>query len=177
MYVYNKDSFGTHYEIILSIVRSTSCESYLELGIYTGDLIGRVAPIVKRADAVDTADHRNYHNFNFHQQTTDAFFQENTHTYDIIFIDADHAYDSVVKDFENALKILNRHGIIFIHDTDPMFEYLLQPSYCNDSYRMCEYLRTHHPELDVINLPASEAGLMIINRRSDHRFRSHPSIA
>jgi hypothetical protein len=173
MFAFDGTNFGTHYEVIFSIIKTTKCQKYLELGIYDGTLISKVSEIVEKTDGVDFTDKRKYFNFNFINTKTDDFFSNNNDTYDIIFIDADHCFESVKKDFENSLKILNKHGIIFIHDTDPMFKYLIEPGYCNDSFKMCEYIKDNHPELNFINLPISEAGLMIINKISENRHLNY----
>jgi predicted O-methyltransferase YrrM len=173
MFAFDEKNKGPHYEVILSIIKTTTCQKYLELGLYHGDLISKVSNIVKKADGVDLIDNRKYFNFNFIQKSTDDFFKENNETYDIIFIDADHCFESVKKDFENSLKILSKHGIILIHDTDPMFKYLLAPGYCNDSFKMCNYIKENHPELNFINLPISEAGLMIVNKSAEYRHLHH----
>ena len=85
---------------------------------------------------------------------------------DIIFIDADHNYTSVVKDFENSLKILNKLGIIFLHDTDPMIKKYVDPGYCGDSYKIIDYITNNHPELNIITLPVTIAGLSIVMREN-----------
>lgn len=161
--------WGTHPEIIKAIVKRTQCKKYLELGIYDATTISEIAKIVDYAVGVDCLDLRKYYNFNFIQSSTDDFFKNNTETFDIIFIDADHTFDSVKKDFENALNILNKHGIIFLHDTDPMNIMLTQPGYCNNCYKIVKYIRENHKELDLINLPISEAGLTIVNRKDENR--------
>jgi hypothetical protein len=175
MYAYpsNESDYGTHPQIIYNIVKYTNCKKYLELGIYDGDCITNISNIVEKAVGVDIHDKRVYFNFTFLMKTTDDFFKDNTETFDIIFIDADHSYESVKKDFENALKILNKHGIIFLHDTDPIGEKFLNPIYCGDSYKMLDYIHNYHPELDIINLPISQAGLTIINRKDDNRFKNY----
>ena len=173
MFAYDNSIFSTHYDVIFSIIKSTNCQKYLELGIYDASLISRVAEIVPIADGVDMSDLRTKFNFNFINKSTDEFFNANNQIYDIIFIDADHCFESVVKDLENSLKILNKNGIIFIHDTDPMYQYLTQPCYCNDSYKMCNYIKENHPELSFVNLPVSEAGLMIIKRNNEYRHLNY----
>ena len=160
---------GTHPRIIYELVRTTNCRSYLELGIYDGTCITEIAKIVDKAVGVDIKKRHRHNNFEFIEKTTDDFFATNTSKFDIIFIDADHNFESVKKDFENALKCLNNHGIILLHDTDPMQKYLLQPTYCGDSYKMINYIKENHPELNFINLPISEAGLTIINKNNEQR--------
>ena len=161
---------GTHHEnVIVQIIVNTGCNKYLELGIYDGLNISKIAPHVGKAIGVDISDKRLYHNFEFIQSTTDEFFSNNKETFDIIFIDADHKFESVVSDLEKSLQILNKHGIIFLHDTDPKSAHYIQPGYCNNCYKIINYIRKNHPELDIINLPISEAGLTIVNRKNDNR--------
>lgn len=38
--------------------------------------------------------------------------------FDLIFIDGDHGTKSVICDINNSLKIINKNGIILIHDTN-----------------------------------------------------------
>jgi hypothetical protein len=60
-------------------------------------------------------------------------------------------------------------GSITLHDTDPISEKYLDKRYCGDSYRVLDWLKVNHPEMSVITLPVSEAGLTIIKRSSDRR--------
>lgn len=163
---------GTHHEnVIVQIIINTGCTKYLELGIYDGLNISKIAPHVGKAVGVDISDERLlYHNFEFIKTTTDEFFSNNKETFDVIFIDADHQFESVVSDLEKSLKILNKHGIIFLHDTDPKSAHYIQPRYCNNCYKIIDYIRNNHPELDLINLPISEAGLTIVNRKNENRY-------
>lgn len=100
--------------------------------------------------------------------TTDEFFEKNTSTFDVIFIDACHDYEFVKRDFYNSIKILNEEGIIFIHDTDPNKEYLLDPAWCGDGCKLNLDLQTMD-DIDHITLPLDMAGLSIVRRKSDLR--------
>ena len=40
---------------------------------------------------------------------------------DVLWIDADHTYEGVKKDFDLYSKIMNKGGIITIHDTDKSY--------------------------------------------------------
>lgn len=161
-----------HHEFIINnIVKYTGCETYLELGIYTGITFETVVPLVKRAIGVDINDNRNKKIGEFYQMTTDDFFKKFKDTVDIIFIDGNHKYESVVKDFENSLKILNKYGIILLHDTDPSDKNLLNPLYCNDCHKIVDYISNNHPELNIITLPLTIAGLSIAMRKNDRRIK------
>lgn len=104
---------------------------------------------------------------------TEQFFKENEETFDVIFIDADHSFDAVKYDFEQCLKILNKSGLIFLHDTDPITKKYTQPGYCNDCYKIINYLKEFHSELNFINLPITEAGLTIVQRKDESRVSNY----
>lgn len=156
--------------IIGEIVKYTNCSTYIELGISIGDSFDYIFPLVDRAIGVDLIDNRINKVGEFFQLSTDDFFKNFTDTADIIFIDADHKHETVMRDFENSLKILNKYGIIFLHDTDPKNIEYTQPKFCNDSYKIVDYLIEKHPELNVLTLPVSDAGLTIVMRKNDRRI-------
>ena len=165
-------AYGTqhHSDLIIQLVKSVNCKTYLELGIYDGSTLSRVAETVPRVIGVDIKDLRINKNIGeFHLSTTQDFLQNFNEMVDVIFIDADHSFESVKEDFELSLKLLNEFGIIILHDTDPISEKYLDKGYCGDSYRMLDWLSENHSEMSVITLPISEAGLTIIKRSSDRR--------
>ena len=165
-------AYGTqhHSDLIVQLVKSVNCRTYLELGIYDGSTLARVGQTVPRVIGVDIKDLRINKNIGeFHLSTTQDFLQNFNDMVDVIFIDADHSFESVKEDFESALKLLNEFGIIILHDTDPISEKYLDKGYCGDSYKMLDWLEVNHPEMSVITLPISEAGLTIIKRSSDRR--------
>lgn len=84
------------------------------------------------------------------------------------FIDADHCVKSALKDFENVFKLLNDNGIILMHDTDPEFDYLIDPGYCGDSYKIVDLFKNDN-RLNIITLPVSEAGLSLITKKNNTR--------
>lgn len=147
-----------------------SYKSYLELGLYEGETIDKIKKHTKEVYGVDLID-RSFNDINFFKCSTDEFFDKNTKTFDTIFVDADHEYGSVKKDFNNSLKVLNAGGTIFLHDTDPREQRLINKGYCGDSYKIIEYLE----ELDgveAITLPVTEAGLTLVKRNTDRRVLS-----
>jgi len=165
-------AYGTehHSDLIVQLVKSVNCQTYLELGIYDGSTLSRVGQFVPRVIGVDIKDLRINKNIGeFHLSTTQDFLQNFNEMVDVIFIDADHSFESVKQDFETSLKLLNKLGIVILHDTDPISEKYLDKGYCGDSYKMIDWLKIEHPEMDVITLPISEAGLTIIKRSSDRR--------
>ena len=47
---------------------------------------------------------------------------KDSEAFDLIFIDGDHSYEAVKSDLENAIKFLNKDGLIVLHDVDPPAE-------------------------------------------------------
>lgn len=168
-FAYNYNVIELHRTLVSKIVELTGCETYLELGVFRGANITEVSKYCKRCIGVDTVNNLGYIGFEFHQKTTDEFFKTFNDTVDIIFIDADHHFEQVKKDFENSLKCLNRHGIIFLHDTDPYEESYLDQSRCGDSYKMHDWIKENHPELDLVTLPIGAAGITIVTKNKDRR--------
>lgn len=166
-YAFLKSTDFDHSNIIYNISKATGCESYLELGLYKGSTINLINTVVPKCVGVDVVPVEI--NGEFFLGTTEEFFKFNTNTFDIIFIDADHKFESVEKDFNNSLKILNKYGVIFIHDTDPISKEFIDPEYCGNSYRFIDVINKNK-YLNFITLPILEAGLTIINRKSDRRI-------
>lgn len=160
---------SNHELFIQNLVKLTNCQTYLELGVHNGVCFQTIVPLVKRAIGVDIMDLRTIKVGEFYTMPTDDFFKNFDDMADIIFIDADHKYDSVVKDFENSLKVLNKNGVILLHDTDPQEKFLLAPEYCNDCYKIVNYIQENHPELNIVTLPLTIAGLSIVMRKNERR--------
>ena len=167
MFAYGKSH---HSDLIIQLVKSINCQTYLELGIYDGMTMASVAQIVPRVIGVDIKDIRIHKNIGeFHQSTTQEFLNNFNEKVDVIFIDADHSFESVKQDFVSSLKLLNEFGVVILHDTDPISEEYLSELRCGDSYKMIDWLKENYPDMDVLTLPISEAGLTIIRRSNERR--------
>jgi hypothetical protein len=175
-FLMNYEKKEHHSNLVRWLVDLTNCQDYLEIGVENGDCVYNVRDYVKRCVAVDVVDKMtDKKDIEFFHMKSDEFFEKNIDTFDIIFIDGDHDYEQVRKDFENAIKILNELGIIIMHDTDPIHFGLIHPAYCNDAYKIVEYIENEHPELNIITLPIHEAGLSIIMKKGERRVdRSWP---
>jgi predicted O-methyltransferase YrrM len=141
-------------------------------GVYDGVTLSKVSRHVNRVISVDIKDLRKEKVGEFHMKTTDEFFTTFNEKIDVIFIDADHNFESVKKDFKNSVKLLNKYGMIILHDTDPMEEMYLNPNYCGDSYKMDEWIRENYTEFDIMTLPLTQAGLTIVKRKIDKRVNN-----
>lgn len=161
-----------HSHFIAELVKQINCKTYLELGIYDGITLSLVEPFVERIISVDIKDIRRWKIGEFHLETTDSFFEHFKETVDVVFIDADHNFESVKKDFKNSLNLLNKYGMIILHDTDPMEPMYLKPNYCGDSYKMDSWIRENFEDLDVMTLPLTQAGLTLVKRKKDNRVNN-----
>jgi predicted O-methyltransferase YrrM len=161
-------------DLIVQIVKLTGCETYLELGTYFGYTMQKVAPLVKRAICVDIVDMRVEKVGEFYQCTTDKFFEYFHDRVDIIFIDADHHSESGKRDFDHSIRLLNKHGIIILHDTDPIDKASTDFNLCGDIYKVVDYIQETYPDVfNMVTLPINDMGLTIVNRKIDRRVFSY----
>ena len=159
----NHTSFITHMASIYSP------NVYLELGLYQGETIKSVSAYTKVSIGVDCIPVELPSNISFYCMTTDEFFQSNIdYRVDMAFIDADHTYKAVKTDLENVLNILNPGGIVFLHDTDPEENWLINPGYCGDCYKLIKELETDS-RINIITYPIAEAGVSVITLKNDTR--------
>lgn len=166
-FAYNKTVYTP---LIAKVVELTSCQSYLELGVSEGLNMHEITKYCNKCIGVDIIDGRKHREgFEFILKTTDEFFKDFHNKIDIIFIDADHHFEQVRVDFVNSLNCLSKHGIIFLHDTDPVEQKYLHELACGDSYKMHDWIKENYPELDIITLPITIAGLTMVNRDKDRR--------
>lgn len=102
-------------ELINKFIQERGFESYLELGVYDKVTYNNINCINKKSvDLMRPADY---------QMSTDDFFAINNDKYDIIFIDANHTEPYLSRDIQNSLKILNKNGVIVLHDVNPPDEF------------------------------------------------------
>ena len=160
-----------HYSNMIKwIVKLTNCQTYLELGVEYGTNIHEIKNIVNTCVGVDinVSEILDKGNIEFYQMTTDDFFLQNKRKFDIIFIDANHEFNQVKKDFNNSLKILNKYGIIILHDTDPIVKELVTPNHCNDCYKIVDFI-SKKKDLNIITFPIQETGMTFVMRKDDRR--------
>ena len=157
-----------HSDFIENLAKIYKPKVYLELGLYMGETFGKVRKHAKRAIGVDLVLPKNLKGELF-QESTNVFFEHFDEQVDMIFIDADHSFLSVVEDFEHSMKLLKNSGILILHDTDPEHRGLLDPGYCNDCYRIVEFLE-QDDEVNAVTLPVSEAGLTIVTWKNQLRI-------
>lgn len=177
-----------HEEFISCLCRLVGAMSYLELGVYKGDTLKRVAFDNPETSCVGVD--RDFGtmsvplNVNLHRCTTDVFFADiigkrTVQTqFDVIFIDADHSAESVWKDLKNALRHVRDHGLILLHDTYPKDRAATEPGYCGTAWKVADDLTDVDPQMwdenqlyqlgiEAVTMPY-HPGLTIIRKRSKH---------
>lgn len=156
-----------HSDFIRNIAYIYKPKVYLELGLYAGETFMKVLPFCEKAIGVDTID-GHISAGEIHIKTTTEFFRDFKENVDMVFIDADHSYESVKQDFLNCIKILNRGGVIILHDTDPEHDGLFDKGYCGTSYKFARELEDSK-DYNIITIPVAEAGLSIVTRKNETR--------
>lgn len=129
------------YSELLLLLKSRGIKTYLELGIGNGGSFVTACFFMQETlelgVAVDNLAYRNlgigqneveilnYINSvdtealkHFVNSSTDGYFKsiDLKLRYDCIFIDADHSYEGAKRDYDNALKHINKGGLIIFHD-------------------------------------------------------------
>ena len=124
----------TRLKIINYLIEKYKYNTYLEIGVHTGDVLNGC--IAKDKIGVDP-DYTTYKgDCTLFHGTSDEFFKklEEEIKYDIIFIDGMHESEQVKRDIKNSFKHLNKNGCIVIHDCNPPTEWHIR------NYE--EYLKT-----------------------------------
>lgn len=112
-------------KLINKFIQERGFTSYLELGVQNRVTFDNINCTNKKCvDLVHPADY---------QMSTDDFFEINKDKYDIIFIDANHTEPYLTRDIKNSLQILNKNGVIVLHDVNPPDEF-----YQIDSNMLCQ---------------------------------------
>ena len=111
-------------DTINAIIKHFEYRDYLEIGIRAPagnfDLIE--APGLKYGCDPHLNMARAHGREQLFMKTSDAFFRDNFKTFDLIFIDGLHLEVQVMRDIENAMRCLNMHGTILMHDCNPTSE-------------------------------------------------------
>lgn len=95
-------------------------------------------------------------NLQFYKSSTDDYFKQLSATvrFDVIFIDADHSYEGVKKDFGNALKHINKGGLIIFHD--------INSDACPGIKRIWSDVKYKHKSIEFIHSKTCGIGLLQI---------------
>jgi len=108
---FNWDEYPKRFDLINKIILKKNYKSYLEIGCFNDENFKEIK--IEKKIGVDPISGGNI------RQTSDEFFQSCKDFFDIIFIDGLHHFEQVKKDIINASKLLNKNGIIVVHDCLP----------------------------------------------------------
>lgn len=185
-------------EIIQRIVKALDAQVYLEIGVQSGRIISKVkAPVrigvdpdFKLKPEVWIKQNLWLSRFKAFEMSSDAFFdqkapQQLSSGVDVAFIDGLHTYAQVVKDVQHTLKYLKPHGVMILHDCNPMnaagafpvkddfseMQRLISQNelpgwnghWNGDVWKAIAYFRISKPDLEVFTLDL-DWGLGIIRR-------------
>jgi hypothetical protein len=156
-----------HGPIIAAVAASYAKPTYIEIGVYRGDCLAEVAPACGQAHGVDVSFDRVVSDLGgarLWQMTSDAFFERyDGPRPDIVLVDGDHGYDQARRDTLNALEILADGGLLFMHDTWPVFRAATDRMICGGVYRVIEELHADE-RLEVATI-RRWPGLSMVTRR------------
>jgi hypothetical protein len=155
--------------LVVTLATGIRASSYLELGLDRCRTIKAVKNSIPSCKClgVDLRVTVKDGSFDYYEGTTDSFFEQNTNTFDLIFIDADHSHISAAKDLSNALKVLNKNGVIVMHDMDPASDELFHYTRCGDCYKLNKLFPTLN--VNYVTLPIDSEGVTIITQKNNLR--------
>lgn len=111
----------TRWEIINAIIADRGYKSFLEIGTKYGETIKQVNVPVKVSVDPDPRTGATF------MMTSDEYFRDHRDRFDLVFVDGLHECGQAFRDVENALKILNKGGVIVMHDCHPQTEEMQEP--------------------------------------------------
>lgn len=111
----------TRWEIINAFIDARGYTSFLEIGTRRGETFRNVKAETKVSVDRDPATTATY------IMPSDQYFEEHNETFDIVFIDGQHDCEQVYRDITNALNVLNKGGVIVIHDCHPENREMQEP--------------------------------------------------
>jgi predicted O-methyltransferase YrrM len=148
-------------------------ENYLELGVRSGENFITISSKSVKSTAVDLCpiSFDLPENAKSYLGSTDDFFNnlDENEKFDLIFIDADHSHEQSLKDFMNCQKFIIEDGFIILHDTYPINDVYLDPSFCNDCYKTPLYIKQNLSDnFEVLTLPF-HPGLTLVKKCNKNR--------
>lgn len=160
-----------HTELLNVLVAVNGLDTYLEIGVGTGDNQSEIiAPIRQSVDpgAVDGG-------IATYQMTSDEFFTSGfgMDRYDLIFVDGLHEEEQCLRDLEHALARLSDRGWIVAHDANPPTEWHQRPAdqyepgtaWNGTVWKAVVRFRSEHPELEFFTLDF-DWGCSVMRRRT-----------
>lgn len=165
-------------KLLIELVELFKPKVYMELGTKKGYIFNAIASKVDKAIGVDYAGFSSI----IYKEGKTLLFQLKTDDFarmweatpdnevDFLFIDACHEKNQVLRDFNNFSKFVKEGtGLIFMHDTHPIREDLLDSGYCHNANEAAWEIRTnekYRKKFEIVTLPGPWFGLTIIRKSS-----------
>ena len=108
---YDWSKYPSRSVIIQNIINDKKYKNYLEIGCDRDENFSKIK--IENKTGVDPLQGGTL------RMTSNNFFIKNNKNFDLIFLDGLHTYEQTIKDINNSLKILNKDGVIIIHDCLP----------------------------------------------------------
>ena len=92
----------------------------------------------------------------------------------VVFIDGEHTAETVGMEVNAFLPMLRQWGVMFLHDTFPHSEKLLDPEKAGDVYKVRQELE-RNPDVDVFTWPytANSFGLTMVMKHEPNKYRDY----
>lgn len=160
----------TRFDIINGLIQENEYKTYLEIG--TQQSVSGHQVKIEHKTGVDPAPMERIEGDydEFHQITSNEFFAINKQRFDIIFIDGDHSHEQSRKDFANAIYLLNKNGVIVMHDCLPMNEEYAGPLWCGEVFKTLADIHFSGMDYKVYN---HDHGCAVIPKQNIKNFQSH----
>jgi len=167
-------------ELIIQLAKlmDPASKTYVELGVQKGYTFNTVSRMFRRSFAVDIkilesiySQPNKVYNFEMNSdQFKDYWIRNELGMIDLLFIDADHKKEKVLKDFDNLSPFVNKTGLILLHDTYPVAEFLVNDRYCSTAWQAGReiFKNKKYKEFEIVTLPFPYAGLSIIRNAEKH---------
>lgn len=106
-------------DIINFLIEKKNLKNYLEIGVFTGDVLNNCIAINKTG--VDPVCNQYGGIFPIHCEDSNEYFNklDEECKFDLVFIDGLHVADQVFEDIVNSIKHLSNDGYIVLHDCIP----------------------------------------------------------
>ena len=161
-----------HPDFIASVARAMAAKTYLEVGVYRGETIRKLSKVCERLIAIDidplainsVKKIRNCEPFLGTLQDY-VVSQSQISEFDLIFIDANHDIDAVLADFQVAVSLSSKNGLILLHDTWPKNMEFTSSALCGTAYLAPDRIRELYAGWNCVTLPV-HPGLTICQRTS-----------
>ena len=169
-------------ELMVCLVNLFEPQVYVEVGVQKGYTFNTIAPMVKRAVAVDIkmaksvipAGPQGIGTVEKYEMTSEVFSNMWRDKIDLLFIDADHRKSAVLADLRNLSKFVRiGTGLILLHDTHPVNSRLLQDGYCSNAWEVAELVHSSgfFCDFEIVTLPGPWAGLSILRKVGKHHLQ------